>query len=80
MPQQVTTQSIVLESSLLLTIGWDAFSLEQSGGLPVLNYLVKSDNSDFIYGVAVENGQVTTYSKTIPSGNKGKIYRFRVAV
>jgi hypothetical protein len=80
LPDQVTTQIIVLESSTELTIGWDEFSLEESGGLPVLNYLVKSDNSDFNYGEAVENGQNTEYSKTILSGNEGKIYRFRVAV
>ena len=48
-----------------MTIGWDAFTLEQSGGLPVLNYLVKSDQSDFIFGTPVLNAVSTIYSKMI---------------
>lgn len=64
-PKQVTTVRIVLESQTNLTIGWDSFTLEQSGGLPVLNYLVKSDQSDFIYGTPAMNSVSTIYSKMI---------------
>lgn len=79
-PQKVMTQQIVLESKVTLTIGWNAFTLEESGGLAVTNYLVMSDEADFVMGNTVENGQLTQYSKTITQpGNEGKIYRFRVA-
>jgi len=47
---QIQSQTILLQSKNLLTIGWDALTLTQSGGLPVTNYLVRSDNSDFILG------------------------------
>ena len=74
------TQKIVLESKTTLTISWDALTSAQSGGLPVLNYLVKSDESDFAYGAPVENGILTSHSKLITQpGNEGKVYRFRVA-
>ena len=64
----------------MLTISWDALSLRQSGDLPVLNDLIKSDNSDFKLGNAIENGISTTYTKIIAQpGNEGKVYRFRIA-
>lgn len=71
----------MLQSQNLLSIGWQALTSEQSGGLPVLNYLIKSDSSDFVYGeTPIENGAVTTYSKIIAQpGNEGSIYRFRIA-
>ena len=49
----------MLESQTVLTISWDALTSAQSGGLTVLNYLVKSDESDFIYGIPIENGALT---------------------
>lgn len=55
----------MLESKVTLTIGWNAFTLEESGGLAVTNYLVMSDEADFVMGNTVENGQLTQYSKTI---------------
>ena len=51
----------------------------ESGDLPVLKYLVRSDNSDFILGSPFDNGVLVTYTKIIQTGNQGKIYRFRVA-
>jgi hypothetical protein len=42
--------------------------------------LVKSDESDYIYGLPVENGILTSFKKTIQQpGNEGHIFRFRVA-
>jgi hypothetical protein len=54
--------------------------LVQSGGLPITNYLIRTDEADFILGTPVLNGDSTVYSKAITQpGNEGKVYRFRVA-
>ena len=48
--------------------------------MEITDYLIKTDNADFVLGTAVENGALTSYSKLITQpGNEGKIYRFRVA-
>ena len=63
-----------------MTIEWDALSIEQSGGLLVLNYLVITDESDFVLSSPIENSVATTFTKVITQpGNEGKTFRFRVA-
>lgn len=69
LPNQISTQRIVLQSQTNLTIGWDALTIVEAGGLPVLNYLVISDNSDYIMSAPVQNGNKTTFSKSIQLGN-----------
>lgn len=64
-PDKLTSVSIVLQSQTLLTISWPAQTLAQSHGLAITNYLIKSDDADFILGEAVENGQATSYSKIV---------------
>lgn len=46
----------------------------------MLNYLIRSDNADFVLGQPVQNGLNTHFTKAISQpGNEGKVYRFRVA-
>lgn len=78
-PDQIKTQRILLESRVDLQIEWDALTLEQSGGLPVTNYYVKSDESNFILGAPIAVGTQTTFSKLIDQVDVGKVFRFRVA-
>jgi hypothetical protein len=71
---------ILLQSKNLLTIGWDAFSSSESGGLPIINYMIRTDDSDFVLKTPIANGNRTIFSKIIMQpGNEGKVYRFRVA-
>ena len=45
-----------------------------------MNYVVTSDNADFLYYNLNSIGQTTSFTKTVTQpGNEGKIYRFRVA-
>ena len=45
-----------------------------------MNYLVISDDADFIYRSPVLVGTQTQFIKAITQpGNEGKVYRFRVA-
>jgi len=79
-PLKITTQKILLQSQTSLTIGWAALNSNQSGGLSVTNYVVTSDNADFIYANLNTIGQTTSFTKIVSQpGNEGKIYRFRVA-
>jgi hypothetical protein len=41
----------------------------ESGNLPVLRYLVRKDNSDFILGSPFNNGVLVTYTQAIQAGN-----------
>jgi hypothetical protein len=80
LPTRITTQRIKKQSLTELEIEWEALSVQQAGSLPIINYLVKSDESDYIYGVPVENGILTSFKKPIQQpGNEGHIFRFRVA-
>lgn len=54
--------------------------MAQSGGLLIQNYLVKTDEADYILASETLIGVSTTFDKVISQpGNEGKTYRFRVA-
>lgn len=79
-PLQIQTVQIKDQSREALSISWDGLTFVQAGGLPILNYVVISDNADFIYTAPVLNGLSLVYTKVIlQPGNAGKTYRFRVA-
>lgn len=56
-PEKITTVRIIEQSQLSLSIGWDDLTSMQAGGLPILNYLVVSDEADFIYSEPALNAQ-----------------------
>jgi hypothetical protein len=79
-PEKITSVRILEQSQLSLSIGWDDLTFMQAGGLPILNYLVVSDEADFIYSEPALNAQSLMFTKLITQpGNEGKTYRFRVA-
>jgi len=78
LPGKITSIEKTLQSQTTLTITYAAPS--ETGGLSITRYWVQTDNADFTYSAAVDNGVLLTYSKTISQpGNEGKIYRFKVA-
>ena len=70
LPSQIMQVSVSLQSSTLLSITWDTPS--DSGGLPILQYWVMTDNADFVYNAPLGNGLSLTYSLTVAQpGNEG---------
>jgi hypothetical protein len=76
-PGEVTTLSIVTESSTTLVFSWVAPSWEE-GGLPVTGYLVRHDAGDFAYGAPAPVA-APPFSFAVPGGKVGETFRFRVA-
>jgi hypothetical protein len=56
--------SVSLQSSTLLSIAWNAPA--DTGGLPILQYWVMTDNGNFVYNAPIANGLTLTYSLTVP--------------
>jgi hypothetical protein len=47
--------------------------------LVITKYCVQYDEADLDSVINIDNGLVTTYSRTFAAGNEGKTYRFSVA-
>jgi hypothetical protein len=51
--------SVSLQSSTLLSIAWNAPA--DTGGLPILQYWVVTDNGSFVYNAPIANDLTLTY-------------------
>ena len=75
LPGKVTVITKTLQSRTDLTI--DFLEPSDTGGLPITEYWIMTDNGNFVYDPQISNGALLTYTKSV--GTSGIYYRFKIA-
>jgi len=55
----------------------DFLEPSDTGGLPITEYWIMTDNGNFVYDPQISNGALLTYTKSV--GTSGIYYRFKIA-
>lgn len=77
-PGIIDTLSITLQSSTAVTFSWDPSAIDD-GGLAITGYVISRDDGDYVFDTSDTAGASdSSYTYTVPSGEEGTTYRFRI--